>query len=283
MRIRRATPDDAPACAAILNDWIDGRDWMPRVHSAKDVMAFYADFVLVEREVWVAGNPVRGFLALDAEGAMVTALYVATPGQGIGRALLDHAKSGRDRLDLWTFQANEDAQRFYDREGFVPIGKTEGDNEEGLPDILLRWERQAAPRMATRDDLRDMARIVADWEAGTDWLPDPPSEDVIADYLHAAFDQREIWVIGQPAHAYASFNPNTDQLGAIYCAAPGSGHGKRLMDRVKVGREFVWLTTHVPNAGAHRFYDREGFVRTGTLPGEPPHEKVPLYRMEWQR
>lgn len=139
--LRRGAPQDAAACAAILNDWIDARDWMPRVHSREEVQAFYEDFVFVRREVWVTGDPVDGFMAMDTEGGMITALYVARTGQGIGKAFVDFAKKGRDALELWTFVANEGARRFYAREGFVEVRQTPGDNEEGLPDVLLRWER----------------------------------------------------------------------------------------------------------------------------------------------
>lgn len=138
--IRRAVPQDAPACAAILNAWIDDRDWMPRVHTPEEVEAFYADFVFVHRMVWVVGAPVAGFVAMDEAEDMVTALYVAVPGQGIGKALLDHAKAGRRGLELWTFLANEDARRFYAREGFREVHQTPGHNEERLPDVLLKWE-----------------------------------------------------------------------------------------------------------------------------------------------
>jgi putative acetyltransferase len=59
-------------------------------------------------------------------------------GRGEGSARrLDHAKVGRDRLSLWTFQANERARR----EGFAEVRMTEGDNKEGLPDVLLEWVR----------------------------------------------------------------------------------------------------------------------------------------------
>ena len=142
--LRRGLPEDAVACADILNDWIDGRDWMPRVHTHEEVCSFYREFVFRKREVWVSGAPVNGFLALDREGAMVTALYVATPGQGIGKVLLDHAKKGRDSLELWTFVTNAKARAFYAREGFQEVRQTPGDNEEGLPDVLLRWKREAS-------------------------------------------------------------------------------------------------------------------------------------------
>lgn len=140
---RPGRPQDAIACATIVNDWIDTRPWMPRVHTRRDVEAFYRDFVFARRRVWVVGDPVAGFMALDSGEGVVTALYVARTGQGLGRILLDHAKRGRDALDLWTFQANEGARRFYAREGFIEVRRTDGDNEEGLPDVLLRWERGA--------------------------------------------------------------------------------------------------------------------------------------------
>ena len=137
--IRPGAPGDASACAAILNDWIDARSWMPRKHSRADVEAFYADFVFRERAVWVTGQPLCGFMALDLDADQITALYVAKPGQGIGKAFVDHAKSRHSQLSLWTFQANTGARRFYAREGFVPLRETDGENEEGLPDIQFGW------------------------------------------------------------------------------------------------------------------------------------------------
>ena len=63
-------------------------------------------------------------------------------GRGIGSALLDHAKARRpDGLDLWAFQSNTGARRFYERHGFVAVAETDGDNEEGAPDVRYRWSR----------------------------------------------------------------------------------------------------------------------------------------------
>lgn len=41
------------------------------------------------------------------------------------------------------FVSNTRARRFYERHGFVEIDGSDGDNEEGEPDIRFRWE--AAP------------------------------------------------------------------------------------------------------------------------------------------
>ena len=138
---RLAAPEDAAVCARIKNDWIDASDWMPRVHSPGDVERHYREFVFRERTVWVVGDPVAGYLTLDAADDCITALFVGQPGHGFGHTLLDHAKAGRLHLELWTFVANTGARRFYEREGFRELRRTDGDNEEGLPDVLLRWER----------------------------------------------------------------------------------------------------------------------------------------------
>ena len=45
-------------------------------------------------------------------------------------------------LELWCFQANERARRFYETRDFHAIRFTDGaDNEEQMPDIRYRWER----------------------------------------------------------------------------------------------------------------------------------------------
>ena len=141
VEIRRATPKDAPACAAILNAWIDATPWMPRCHTPADVERHYREFVFTKRRIWVAGDPVAGYLSLDPEAQEVTSLYAARTREGLGKALLDRAKEDQRTLSLWTFEANIGARRFYAREGFAEVARTAGDNEEGLPDIQFRWQR----------------------------------------------------------------------------------------------------------------------------------------------
>jgi putative acetyltransferase len=61
-------------------------------------------------------------------------------GRGLGSALIGLAKELRpERLDLWTFQSNIAARRFYERHGFVAIDVTDGENEERAPDVHYRW------------------------------------------------------------------------------------------------------------------------------------------------
>ena len=136
--VRPAKPSEAAACAAILNDWIDMTDWLPRIHSHEDIQKRYRDRVFKEREIYVIGDPVAAYIALS-EDQEITSLYSAAPGAGRGKVLLDHAKRLRHQLSLWTFVANTGARRFYAREGSVEQRRAEGENEENLPDILYRW------------------------------------------------------------------------------------------------------------------------------------------------
>jgi len=118
----------------------------PSVHPEADVHEHFAKTVLPHRNTWLAveGDEVIGFLVL--EPGWVDHLYVepARTGHGIGTQLLDHAKREQpEGLDLWAFRSNTGARRFYERHGFVAVAFTEGDNEEGEPDVRYRWTPDA--------------------------------------------------------------------------------------------------------------------------------------------
>ncbi|MDP5335113.1 MAG: GNAT family N-acetyltransferase [Paracoccaceae bacterium] len=151
--MRRAQPTDAGAVAAILSQFIDTTDWMPRLYSRAEELSFAGTMVdrgwVIVAEPADQGSGIVGFMALDA--GFIHALYVAQEcrGQGVGQRLLDAAKAHEARLELNTFQANAGAQRFYARAGFREVGRGDGRgqgsvNDEGLPDIRLIWERDVA-------------------------------------------------------------------------------------------------------------------------------------------
>ncbi|MGP6088241.1 GNAT family N-acetyltransferase [Antarctobacter jejuensis] len=144
LTLRPARSTDAGKLGAMITEAVDARPWKPRLHTgAQDIMHMGK---LIDRG-WVTvaelDNVVAGFLALD--GHELDALFVAAWAQGrrVGTGLLNEAKARSDVLELWTFQQNTGAQRFYLRHGFSEIARTEGDNEEGLPDIRYRWQRAA--------------------------------------------------------------------------------------------------------------------------------------------
>ncbi|MFW2543861.1 N-acetyltransferase family protein [Primorskyibacter sp. 2E107] len=139
--LRRARSTDAGKLGAMLSAFIDDTPWMPRLHSRAQDVGFTG--LMIERGwVTVAATDTGpcGFLA--REGAFVHALYLApeSQGKGIGQTLMTQAKSETDRLELWTFEANTGARRFYERMGFAEAECGDGSaNDEGLPDIRYVW------------------------------------------------------------------------------------------------------------------------------------------------
>lgn len=114
-----------------------------RAHGDDEVRSWFAQVIVPQRESWVAvaGGSVVGLLVLD--GAELEQLYLEPSwrGRGLGDRFADLAKRRRPGgLDLWTFQVNAPARRFYERHGFVEVERTDGwHNEEREPDIRYAW------------------------------------------------------------------------------------------------------------------------------------------------
>lgn len=142
MTLRPATPDDAPAIAAILVGWVQETPWMPKLHTPEEDR-WFAGHLIATQEVTVLVLPeVAGFLARAGEDISALYLSAGARGQGHGSRLLAAAMAGRERLGLWTFQANAGARRFYARAGFREVAMTDGaGNDERLPDVQMQWER----------------------------------------------------------------------------------------------------------------------------------------------
>ena len=143
MAIRRAAPADAPAVARVYLTAFKATYDFQLAHTDDQVRGWLADQVAAEAEMWVAedGGRVVAMMVLDDAG--IDQLYVepASQGRGIGGRLVTLAKSRRPAgLELYTFQVNERARRFYERHGFLiaVLGDGTG-NEEGQPDVLYRW------------------------------------------------------------------------------------------------------------------------------------------------
>lgn len=114
----------------------------PPVHTDAEVTQWFTSVVLPEREVWVVDGGTGPVGLMVLEGDWVDQLYVnpSATGRGIGTLLIEHAKGLRvGGLQLWTFAANVGARRFYERHGFVAVDFTNGDNEEGAPDVRYEW------------------------------------------------------------------------------------------------------------------------------------------------
>ena len=141
---RRATPDDAEEVAVLVlrSRRASIPNMPPPVHTDDEVRSWFATVVLRQRETWVI-----------EEGRSITAVLVLLPGwidqlfvdpehtgRRLGTRLVELAKElSPEGLDLWTFESNTGARRFYERHGFIAVDVTDGDNEEGAPDVRYHW------------------------------------------------------------------------------------------------------------------------------------------------
>ncbi|SNR34772.1 hypothetical protein SAMN06265370_102304 [Puniceibacterium sediminis] len=137
--------------AQIVNGWIDATPWMIRDLPADEIEALIAKG-MPQREMWVIGDPVEGYISIEAEIAHIWGFYCSRTGLGLGKCLLDHAKEGRDFLSLNTHVPNADAQRFYAREGFeavaelppgpvATVSETETRVPTGIRELRMEWRR----------------------------------------------------------------------------------------------------------------------------------------------
>ena len=140
--LRRATAEDAPTVAEVFLASFHATYAFPLAHPDDEVRGWIRDRLVPTQETWVAvdGEQVVGMMAITP--GHLEQLYIAPDrlGEGIGRRFVDLAKERSTAgLDLWTFQVNDRARRFYERNGFVPVEFTDGDNEERQPDVRYEW------------------------------------------------------------------------------------------------------------------------------------------------
>jgi GNAT superfamily N-acetyltransferase len=176
IRIRRAVAAEADDVAAQLRRVREQNlaTIPPPVHSLDDMRGWMRDVVFTSMAVWVA--EVRGGQPEAAKpptasgrraGQSFTGVMVLKPpdeldqlyvdarftGRGLGSRFVELAKREFPRgLRLWTFQSNVGARRFYERHGFVPVEWTDGDNEEGAPDVRYEW--RPAPQRSCQAEKR---------------------------------------------------------------------------------------------------------------------------------
>lgn len=142
--IRAATAADAGSVADVYLTSFQATYDFPLAHTDDQVRDWIRDVVIGGGGAWVAvdpSGPLVGMMAL-APGEL-DQLYVHPDrlGEGIGRHLLDVAKDrSPGGLTLYTFQVNDRARRFYERNGFVADWFGDGSaNEERQPDVRYVW------------------------------------------------------------------------------------------------------------------------------------------------
>jgi GNAT superfamily N-acetyltransferase len=123
--LRAMRPEDSDAVARI---YLESRQhhfsWVKHPLLADFVTDSHGERVMVA----VFGNEIVGFASLSEWDHFLHLLFVKEGWQryGIGKCLLNWARQVvNEPLELKVVVANLDAQRFYDREGFVPVRKSQ--------------------------------------------------------------------------------------------------------------------------------------------------------------
>ena len=121
--IRRHRPEDV---SALLEVWERasevGHPFLDAGFLAAERTAI-RDVYLHRSETWLyeAEGEVVGYLALIGDEIGALFVHPDRHGQGIGRALVDHALELRGHLEVEVFSENAVGRRFYERYGFVPL------------------------------------------------------------------------------------------------------------------------------------------------------------------
>ncbi|MER2030532.1 MAG: GNAT family N-acetyltransferase [Solibacillus sp.] len=93
---------------------------------------YQIDIVLID-------DKVVGMIAYNDREISQLYIHIDYQGFGMGQILLDNAKElSSGKLTLYTFEVNENARRFYEKNGFR-IRLKGHENEENLTDILYEW------------------------------------------------------------------------------------------------------------------------------------------------
>ena len=143
--LRQLKLEDMDAAARVVRTAFDqALPSLAGLHTPEEDQWFFRERIFNTCEMWGAfdGAAMRGIIAFR-EG-WIDQLYVLPEAQrrGVGKDLLQVAQNAFDRLQLWTFQRNAPARRFYEARGFALIQETDGaGNDEKEPDALYLWTR----------------------------------------------------------------------------------------------------------------------------------------------
>lgn len=149
--LREATLDDVDAIASV---YLISRkvfiDFAPLIHTDNDIYHWVRTTLIPSEKVIIAEEKgmIIGMMSLKSEKkiGIISQLYLLPEavGHGIGTLLLEKAKEILGSpIQLYTFEQNIRARRFYERNGFQAIRFSDGsNNEEKCPDILYEWKSE---------------------------------------------------------------------------------------------------------------------------------------------
>lgn len=141
IEIRRAVERDLDAVMCL---WLAGNlqahSFVPEAYWQGHFEGVREAVARSEVYLGVLGEEIVGFIGLD--GRYIAGLFVAQAhrGKGVGRQLLNYVKAKKETLALQVYRQNEDAVRFYRREGFAVCAQ-QCEEETGQAEYTMGWQR----------------------------------------------------------------------------------------------------------------------------------------------
>ncbi len=99
-----------------------------------------------ERYVYEEDGLIKGFITFATwKDSYIENLYVEPKdqGNGIGHALLEHARKDKTYLELHVYKQNSRAVQFYNRRGFVEVD-THTELDTGKLKLKMTWNKKQA-------------------------------------------------------------------------------------------------------------------------------------------
>ena len=151
--LRLASAEDCRESAELYFDI--RQDTVPSVHSVEGIQAWLHEHVIPQGSayVWELSGTIAGWINVRAGWVEHLFCRRGFTSQGLGSRMMEFAKSqSPNGLQLWTFQVNEGARRFYRRHGFQEVEFTDGsNNEENEPDVRLVWKPAQSPETLSQE------------------------------------------------------------------------------------------------------------------------------------
>ena len=136
-------------------------------------------------------------------------------------------------------------------------------------------------RRVVPGDAAACARVVPIRVGQADWTPKNLPQTEIEEMICEGSPNQDILVSDELVVCNMYVDPCKVIVGVLYCLRAGEGVGNQLLDQVRNGCEYLWLTSLLPNQGALRFLRRDEIIETETAPPTPP-DTDSVIRMEWR-
>ncbi|MFP4450418.1 MAG: N-acetyltransferase family protein [Rhodosalinus sp.] len=139
-------------------------------------------------------------------------------------------------------------------------------------------------RPATPLDAGALGEILHGFARSTPWMPRLWTGAETVAFCGRMIDAGWVTLAETEGRALGFIAREGAFIHALYVAeaARGRGVGRALLDHAKAASPALTLRTFEANAGALRFYRREGFTEAGRGDGRDNDEGLPDLRMDWQ-